>query len=233
METKIEKNLNVVRDSIQKACEKSKREKESVRLVAVSKFHPLSFILDAIGAGQFLFGENRVQEAVEKFSNPPKNANLHIIGQLQRNKVKSAVSIPCLSMIESVDRIPLIEELEKECKKTSKKLDILLEIKTGEETKAGFLGEDDVKNALSLFDSGAFPSLRVRGFMTLAPNTRDETKIRDAFRFVRTLRDKMQSEFSSLELNELSMGMSGDFEIAIEEGSTIVRVGTAIFGERS
>ena len=156
----------------------------SVRLVAVSKFHPAESVEEAFRAGQVLFGENRVQEAAAKFDELRSRGiepELHIIGSLQRNKVKEAVRIA--SCIQSVDRMELLSEIEKRCVQLGKAVDVLLEIKTGEETKSGF------------------------------------TYL-------------MAAEFPGLDFGELSMGMSGDYRIAVEEGSTMVRIGTAIFGER-
>lgn len=205
----------------------------SVRLVAVSKFHPAESVEEAFRAGQVLFGENRVQEAAAKFDELRARGiepELHIIGSLQRNKVKEAVRIA--SCIQSVDRMDLLSEIEKRCAQLGKAVDVLLEIKTGEETKSGFTSGNDVRAALSALSAGEFPHVTVRGFMTMAPNTDDEKAVRDAFASVRRLRDSMAAEFPGLDLGELSMGMSGDYRIAVEEGSTMVRIGTAIFGER-
>ncbi|MDE5580446.1 MAG: YggS family pyridoxal phosphate-dependent enzyme [Treponemataceae bacterium] len=216
-------------DSISKQCGREGK----VRLVAVSKFHPASSVLEAAEAGQILFGENRVQEASEKFDEVAKKfpaARLHIIGHLQRNKVKEAVRIA--SCIQSVDRAEIIDEIEKRCVEAGKEIEILFEYHTGEESKSGFESEGEIRAALEKFSCGKYPHIKVRGFMTMAPFTEDESAIRASFKKLRELSISMQSEFPQFNLKELSMGMSGDFKIAIEEGSTMVRVGTAIFGER-
>ena len=205
-----------------------------MKLVAVSKFHLASSVLEAAEAGQILFGENRVQEASEKFDKVTKRfpvAQLHIIGHLQRNKVKEAVRIA--SCIQSVDRAEILDEIEKRCAEMGKKIEILFEYHTGEKSKSGFESDDEIRAALEKFSYGKYPHIKPRGFMTMAPFTEDENAIRASFKKLRELSISMQSEFPQFDLKELSMGMSGDFKIAIEEGSTMVRVGTAIFGERN
>ena len=187
-----------------------------------------------MNAGQFLFGENRVQEAYAKFTSINETADvkpeLHIIGSLQTNKVKKAVEIA--SCIQSVDRISLAEEIQKQCEKLSKKINVFLEIHTGEESKSGFASEDEVMKTAEMFASGKFPLLTLSGLMTMAPFTNDERAVRSSFVTLRNLREKLNVRFPSLSVTELSMGMSGDFKLAVEEGSTMVRIGTAIFGER-
>ena len=217
-------------DSISKQCGREGK----VKLVAVSKFHPASSVIEAAEAGQILFGENRVQEASEKFDKVAKRfpaAQLHIIGHLQRNKVKEAVRIA--SCIQSIDRAEIIDEIEKRCAEMGKKIEILFEYHTGEESKSGFESDDEIRAALGKFSDRKYPHIKPRGFMTMAPFTEDESAIRTSFKKLRELSISMQSEFPQFDLKELSMGMSGDFKIAIEEGSTMVRVGTAIFGERN
>jgi len=216
-------------DSISKKCGRL----DKVKLLAVSKFHPASAVLEAARAGQILFGENRVQEASRKFDEVKKDfpsAELHIIGQLQRNKVKEAVRIA--TCIESVDRIELLDEIEKRCGEIGKEIEILFEYHTGEESKSGFESEEEIRAALKNFADGKYPHIKPSGFMTMAPFTEDESAIRASFKKLRALRDSLQGEFPQFDLRELSMGMSGDFKIAIEEGSTMVRIGTAIFGAR-
>ena len=229
----ISENLKSIQNKIRQAEKRAFRAENSVALVAVSKFHPAESVIEAIKAGQFLFGENRVQEAAAKFDEIRAvgyQPNLHIIGSLQRNKVKEAVRIA--TCIESVDRIELIEEIEKQAAKINKTIEILFEIHTGEDSKAGFTSEEELEKAIKLCSQGAFPHICPRGFMTMAPFTSDTSLIRKSFVTLRNLRDKFQQDYPSLKLSELSMGMSGDYEIAIEEGATIVRIGTAIFGER-
>ena len=157
--------------------------------------------------------------------------SLHQIGQLQSNKVKQIVKIA--DCIESVDRIELLQEIEKQCAKIEKKIQILFEIHTAEDSKSGYDSEKLLFESLKACSQNDFPHITAKGFMTMAPFTQDERLIRNSFITLRNLSEKMKKEFPNLDLSELSMGMSNDFEIAIEEGSTIVRVGTAIFGERN
>ena len=229
----IKENLDIINQKILDAEKKSGRKQGSVKLMAVSKFHPLEAVIEAINAGQTLFGENRVQEAYSKFKpvfEEYSQTELHMIGQLQTNKVKHAVEIA--SCIESVDRIDLIKEIEKQCSKLNKSIKILYEYHTGEESKSGFTNEEELYKALDMFKNKDFPHVIPYGFMTMAPFTDDKELVRKSFITLRLLAEKIQREYPMFEMPELSMGMSGDFEIAIEEGSTLVRVGTAIFGDR-
>lgn len=229
----IKTNLKIINEKIAQAAEKSGRKADEIRLVAVSKFHSAQEVEEAISAGHTLFGENRVQEASAKFDELRSKGltpDLHIIGSLQRNKVKEAVRIA--SMIESVDRISLIEEIEKQCAKAAKSIQILLEVHTGEESKSGFESFDAIKEACALLSEGKFPHVIVKGLMTMAPFTDDQSLIRASFKTVKDYQSSLKKEFPALDFSVLSMGMSADFELAIEEGSTLVRIGTAIFGER-
>lgn len=233
MNEQIKINIEKIRTQIKEAEIKAGRKAGSVKLLAVSKFHPVEAVYDAIAAGQMDFGENRVQEACSKFPEVFQKfpeAKLHIIGQLQTNKVKKAVEIA--SMIESVDRIELVKEIEKQCARLEKKIEILLEFHTGEESKSGFKTEESLEETLEYISSGNAPHIIPRGFMTMAPFTDDEEKIRKSFSIMKQTAEKMQARFKNFNLDELSMGMTHDFEIAIQEGSTEVRVGTAIFGQR-
>lgn len=227
------KNLKLVKDNISLAEQKAGRAPGSVKLLAVSKFHPQEAVIQAAQAGQILFGENRVQEAYKKFPQILEEypqTQLHIIGQLQTNKVKHAVQIA--SCIESVDRIELIEEIEKHCSKIDKTIKILFEYHTGEESKSGFTEKEELIKALDLFKSGKFPHVIPDGFMTMAPFTEDKELIRKSFITLRELAAELQNKYPDFNLKELSMGMSGDYEIAIQEQSTLVRIGTSIFGQR-
>ena len=231
--SEVAENLKSILNKIREIEKKSGRAENSVKLLAVSKFHPAESVIEAVEAGQNLFGENRVQEASAKFDQIHSqgiNPSLHIIGSLQRNKVKEAVRIA--SCIESVDRIELLQEIEKQAAKIDKNIEVLFEVHTGEDSKAGFTSEEDLKAAIEGCANGSFPHVTPKGFMTMAPFTEDKELVRKSFVTLRNLREKFQKDFPNLDLSELSMGMSGDFEIAIEEGSTIVRIGTAIFGER-
>lgn len=229
----IKNNLEIIKNRIAAAEKKSGRPQGSVKLMAVSKFHPAEAVKEAFAAGQLLFGENRVQEAAEKF--PPLIAEapeieVHMIGQLQSNKVKKAVTFA--SCIQSVDRLELLQEIEKQCSKLNRIIKILFEYHTGEDSKSGYTSERELINSIEACAKGDFPHIIPCGFMTMAPFTDDEKLIRKSFKTLRELSEKLKPQFPQLPLTELSMGMSGDFEIAIEEGSSLIRVGTAIFGER-
>ena len=229
----IENNLKEILQKIESAEQKYNRTKGTVKLLAVSKFHPVDAVEKAISAGHLLFGENRVQEAVAKFTDINsfnKDVELHIIGQLQTNKVKKAVTVA--SCIESVDRIDLLKEIQKQCEKINKKIKILFEVNTAEDSKSGFKNYEDLYEAVKYCADGNTPFVEPIGFMTMAPLTDDELLIRKSFSTLRKLSEKLQTEFPMFNFSELSMGMSNDYEIAIEEGSTEVRIGTAIFGER-
>lgn len=236
----IKHNIEKIRERIEKAAERSGRKAEHIALMAVSKFHSFEEIQSAYRAGIRLFGENRVQEAVCKYANMRQTleqSELHMIGTLQRNKVKDIV--PLVSCIQSVDRIELLDEIAKQLHKDKSTnaeqtqmptLKLLFEIHTGEKSKAGFANEDDTVRALEHAEK---LKLQVTGFMTMAPFTEDRTQIRKSFASLRELSERMQKRFPFFCFTELSMGMSGDFEIAVEEGSTMVRVGTSIFGTRT
>jgi pyridoxal phosphate enzyme (YggS family) len=196
--------------------------------MGVSKFQPLAALEEAWGAGIRLFGESRVQEAAEKFAffrEARKGAELHLIGPLQRNKAKRAALL--FDQVQSVDREELAGELGKAAAARERALEVLLELRTGEETKTGFPDIDGLcrgaEKALS------YPSLKLRGLMTIAPYTNDEKILRQAFRLVCAARDALESRFPEADWSCLSMGMSNDFEIAIEEGATLLRIGTALF----
>ena len=230
----IKANLQKVKSLVNKAEAQAGRTTGSVQLMAVSKFHPQQAVEQAIECGQFLFGENRVQEAVQKFTpilEKHPEVELHIIGQLQTNKVKQAVKIA--ASIDSVDRLDLLKEIEKQCAKLEKNIKVLFEVHTGEESKSGFTSEQALTEALEACKRGDFPHIIPSGFMTMAPFTPDQKLIHKSFITLRTLALKIKAQFPQFPLNELSMGMSGDFEAAIEEGSTMVRIGTAIFGQRN
>ena len=229
MKTRIEDIL----EKISLACDKSYRKSTDVKLMAVSKFHPVEEILQSYDCGLKLYGENRVQDASSKFSEILQikpDVDLHLIGSLQRNKVKNI--IPICSCIQSLDRIELAQEIQKQCEKIGKKINVLFEIHTGEDSKSGYQNIDDVKKTLDYILSLENSFLVPTGFMTMAPFTNNESEIRNSFVTLRNLRDKIQSEYSDFNFSELSMGMSQDYQFAIEEGSTLVRIGTAIFGER-
>lgn len=220
-----------VLDSIHEAELAAGRAEGSVRLMAVSKFHGVQAVVEAANCGQFLFGENRVQEACKKFEQVRQavpDVELHIIGSLQRNKVKSAVL--CSSCIQSVDRMELLEEIEKQASNQEKKIKVLFEFRTGEDSKSGFTSLDSLLETVE--HAVQCEHIVPRGFMTMAPFTDDELVVAASFRRLVDVQHEVHSRFPGLDLAELSMGMSNDYRIAIAEGATMVRIGTAIFGER-
>ncbi len=198
--------------------------------MAVSKTHPASTIREAAAAGLMLFGENRVQEFEAKRAELPGGIEVHLIGHLQSNKAAKAAGI--FSAIDTVDSLRLLERLNDAREQSARPLPVLLEIKLSEEeAKAGFApGSPELRQALER--ASGLQQVRVRGLMTIAPLDENPETARVCFRRLRNLRDELARQYQRIELQELSMGMSGDFEIAIEEGSTLVRIGTALFGVR-
>lgn len=227
----IAENLTRVRERIAEAERKAGRKSGSVTLMAVSKFHPAESVLEAMAAGQNLFGENRVQEATEKFAQVGASrprAELHLIGSLQRNKVAKIITVA--SCVQSVDRAELLTEIEKQASARDLSLRVLFEFHTGEESKSGYPDRDALFRSIDLL--AGMPHVRCSGLMTMAPFTADSARVRASFGMLKSLQDECQRRYPQLDFSILSMGMSGDFELAIAEGSTLVRVGTAIFGER-
>jgi pyridoxal phosphate enzyme (YggS family) len=225
----LKKRLENVKDRINKAALKCNRDPESIHLVAVSKTIPANSVRKAIEAGVTTLGENYVQEARKKFSVlGTYPVSWHFIGHLQSNKAKYAVRL--FDLIHSVDTLKLAGELNKQAKKVNKIQDVLLQINIGKEpSKSG----SDIENMTSLIkDIVLFENLSVKGLMAMPPFFNNPEKARPYFIALRNLRDQIQKAFPGVVLNELSMGMTGDFEVAIEEGATLVRIGTAIFGER-
>jgi len=223
-------NLAAVQARIQRACTISGRAPSSVRLVAVSKLHPAALVAEAAAAGQTVFGENYVQELVDKAAQLARPVEWHMIGHLQSNKVKYLPGI--VSMIHTVDRLSLAQEIDRQWRdKQSAACDILVQVNvSGEATKSGTTATEAVELVRQI---AKLPNVRVRGLMTMPPFFDDPEAARPYFRELRLLADRISSEqIPAVEMTELSMGMSGDFEVAIEEGATLVRVGTAIFGGR-
>lgn len=207
--------------------------KPGVRLVAVSKFHPVEAIQEAYDAGQRVFGESHVQELVEKEKVLPKDIEWHFIGHLQTNKVKYMA--PFVSLIHSMDSLKLMKEIEKQAQKCDRVIDVLLQIHVAaEETKFGFT-PDEVVQMLAEGEWKACTHVRIVGLMAMATNTDDEAQIASEFETVHQLFQTLKtSTFSdSPYFQTLSMGMSGDYQLAQEHGSTMVRVGSMIFGERT
>jgi pyridoxal phosphate enzyme (YggS family) len=211
---------------------KKETDKINVQLIAVSKTKPIADIQEAYDAGQRLFGENTVQEMVEKYEQLPKDIQWHQIGHLQSNKVKYIASF--ISMIESVDSLKLLQEINKHAEKNNRTIDCLLQVYIAdEETKYG-LGFDEVIELLRSDDFAALKNVRIRGLMGIATNTDAEKQIRDEFYELKTFFDGIRQSYFRNEssFDTLSMGMSSDYKIAIEQGSNMVRLGSTIFGKR-
>ena len=222
-------NINKVEQRIAAAAAKSNRDPDSIKLLAVTKTVPPACLGKAIEAGITMFGENYVQEAKEKVAIIVPCAQWHMIGHLQTNKAKYAVTL--FDCIHSVDRMDLARELDKKATLTGHKMNILMEVNvSGEKTKNGI----PAANAISLVkDISRLENLSVQGLMTMAPYSVDPEMARPYFAALRNLRDEIiRTEITGITMDELSMGMTDDFEVAIEEGATIVRIGRAIFGER-
>ncbi|PHR30615.1 MAG: YggS family pyridoxal phosphate-dependent enzyme [Desulfotalea sp.] len=226
----IAKNLNNINTQIAAAAQKSGRDRAEIKLVAVSKRFPVETIIEACKAGQFLFGENYIQEVTQKKPEAPENACIHFIGNLQSNKAKIAAEL--CDMVQTVDREKLGKALNKHCITLNKTLDVLVQVNIGNDPNKS--GVDKEKAAELIRKLNALSNLKVCGLMTIPPlsNTPEESRV--YFRDLRLLLEDLteQGLFSSCIKPELSMGMSGDFHVAIEEGATIIRVGTAIFGQR-
>lgn len=202
-------------------------------LVAVTKTHPAEVVKEAYDAGHRVFGENKVQELVPKYEALPKDIQWHIIGHLQSNKVRHIA--PFVTLIHSIDSIKLLEEVNKQAVKVKRTIPVLLQVHIAkEETKFGFSDEEIMSFAGSIKPS-VFTNVEVHGLMGMATFTDNADQVRAEFRKLKTLFSKLRSSSlpNTFRLKELSMGMSGDYRIAIEEGSTMIRVGSAIFGTRS
>lgn len=213
---------------------KYKRELDdrAVKLVAVSKFQDADAVLEAYEAGQRVFGENIVQELVEKQEILPKDIEWHLIGHLQTNKVKYIASF--ISLIESVDSLKLLQEINKQAAKNKRVIDCLLQIYIADEDTKFGLGFDEVVELLRSEEYQAMENIRIVGLMGIASNTKVEKQIRDEFEELKVLFDGIKlSYFRKTDyFKEVSMGMSSDYKIAVEEGSTMVRIGSSIFGKR-
>jgi len=223
----IAENLQRLKDRIILQCESSSRNKNEVKLVAVSKYFGLNAIKEANNLGITDFGENKAQELRDKYQLIGDKVNWHFIGTLQKNKVKYVVK--AATLIHSVDALSLADEINNQSEKLGKVQNILLEIKTSsEETKSGLEKEEQILKLATHCNSLNYVTLK--GLMTMAPFTNDERLIRNSFSELRKLKDKLNQQ--GFNLSELSMGMTNDFEIAIDEGATILRIGSAIFGSR-
>ncbi len=225
--SEIYEGLSSVRAKIEAACRAAGRCPNEVELIAVSKRKPVSAVLEAFGEGQAIFGESRVQELLEKVGEVPAGVRWHFIGHLQKNKIRRV--LPCVEVFHGVDSLELAESINRIAEEEGLTPRVLLEVNvSGEESKQGFSPgalRRDVEAVMGL------NRLVVGGLMTLAPYDEDPEAARPFFRQLRELRDELAAE-TGVALPTLSMGMSGDFEVAISEGATMVRVGTSIFGER-
>ncbi len=221
--------LQTVRNEIAEACKRSGRDSKEVTLIAVSKTKPVSMIEEAIEAGQTVFGENKVQELCSKYEVLPKNLSWHLIGHLQRNKVKYIADKAAL--IHSVDSLRLAQTIDQEGKKHNRVIPILIEVNVaGEDTKFGV----SVEEALPLIEEiSVLPNIQVKGLMTIAPFVENPEENRSVFRRLKQLSvDIGDKNMNNVYMDILSMGMTNDYQVAVEEGATMVRVGTGIFGER-
>ena len=230
-QTAVEAKLAEVLERIAQAAEEAGREPSTVGLVAVSKTVPLSRVLEASAAGQRRFGENRVQEAAEKIRDWPADRprpEWHLIGHLQTNKARLAAEL--FDLVHSVDSIRVLEALGRHAAALGRELPVLLEVHLSEEpSKSGFAPEE---LGAAIRAAADLPAIRVEGLMTIAPRSATGEAARPYFRHLRELRDALGERYPSLQLRHLSMGMTGDFEAAIAEGATLIRLGRAIFGER-
>lgn len=226
----IRENIERIEEAIRAAAIRAGREKDEIRLMAVSKTQDVESIDEAYAAGMRLFGENRVAEAAEKFGGRYPEAELHLIGHIQRNKAKQAVEIA--RTIQSVDALRTLNALEKHATEFDKQVNILIEVNTsGESSKQGVREEAELRSLIEAAREA--PHLVLQGLMTMAPFTDDQTLIRRSFRSLKSWQDRLCREYGADCFSVLSMGMTNDYEIAVEEGSTLLRIGTAIFGSRS
>jgi PLP dependent protein len=229
MASTIVENLHRLQERMNRACARCNRSPESVRLVAVSKTVAPERIREALAAGITILGENYIQEARQKIELIGKPVSWHFIGHLQSNKAKYAVDL--FDMIHSVDSLHLAESISKEAQKKDKTIPVLIQVNiSGEESKHG-LNPDTTLRLIQ--DAGKLPNLTINGFMTMPPLSENPEDSRPYFRALRNLRDMLAAKKpEQVALHELSMGMSSDFEVAIEEGATLVRIGTSLFGPR-
>ena len=226
----IKENLEEVREKIRQACQRSGRREEDVTLISVSKTKPVEMLREAYEAGSRDFGENRVQEIMEKYGQMPEDVRWHMIGHLQKNKVRQVIDKAVL--IHSVDTVELAEQIEKDAAKRDLTVDILLEVNVAEEeSKFGFRTEEVEAAVMKIKE---FPHVHIKGLMTIAPFVSNSEDNREVFKKLYQLYVDIRSKnIDNVNMSVLSMGMTGDYEVAIEEGATMIRVGTGIFGART
>ena len=225
----IKENIQEIEKNIQQACIRANRKREEVTLIVVTKTQPNSLIMEAYDAGVRHFGENRVQEFVTKYDLLPGDASWHMIGHLQRNKVKDVVGK--VKLIQSVDSLRLAETIEKECVKKNIDVDILVEVNVAEEESKFGIGLDEVESFVKQLSK--FNHIHVKGLMTIAPFVDNPETNREVFARLKKISvDIERQNIDNVTMRVLSMGMTNDYQVAIEEGSTMIRVGTAVFGVR-
>ena len=225
----IKDNIKSVRDRMEAACSRCGRDISEVTLINVSKTKPLPALMEAYEAGERIFGENKVQEINDKYPQMPEDVHWHMIGHLQRNKVKYIVDK--VDLIHSVDSLRLAEAISEEAVKKNCQVDILIEVNVAEEeSKFGLTVADTISMARKI---ALLPNIHIKGLMTIAPYVEVPEENRTIFRALKKLSVDIEKEnIDNICMGVLSMGMTGDFEVAIEEGATMIRVGTAIFGAR-
>ena len=229
MET-ISQNLENLRAAIDDIALRCKRNPDEIKLVAVSKRFPVAAMEVALAANQLVFGENYIQEAAEKKQVMGNRIKLHFIGHLQSNKARMAVE--CCDMIETIDRPKIIQALHKHLERENRYLDVLVQVNVGEESQKSGVLPQDAESLLTYIQD--YPRQRLCGLMTMPPFCPDPELVRPSFRTLREIAGKMEAKglLGKHGKIELSMGMSHDYEVAIEEGATLIRIGTAIFGQR-
>lgn len=226
----IKDNLNDVKDRIAQAAMKSGRQPEEITLVAVTKTLPIEVINAAMTYGVTDIGENKVQEVMDKYDHILNEPKWHLIGHLQTNKVKYIADK--VSLIHSVDSLRLAEEISKRCEKIEKVMDILIQINVAEESTKFGISHDEVYELVE--QVSLLPNVRIKGLMTIAPNTDDEAALRKYFSEMKDIFETLKKTmYNRTDMIYLSMGMTNDYEIAIEEGANLVRIGTGIFGARN
>ena len=226
----VRENIQSVQDRISSTAQRVGRDADSIKLIAISKTKPVSLIVEAINAGITDIGENRVQEAKGKRSHVDRPVGWHLVGHLQTNKVKQALKI--FDLIHSVDSIRLLAEIERQSCRLNRRTDALVEVNTsGEESKYGLQPNE----VLSFMESAPkYSHVRIMGLMTVGKFIPDPEEVRPSFSLLRNLKETIDShEYPNVEMEYLSMGMTNDFEVAIEEGANMVRIGSAIFGEHT
>lgn len=226
----VAENYRIVEEKVSAACARAGRKREEVTLIAVSKTKPVEMIREAMEAGAQVFGENKVQELCEKYEELPKELQWHLIGHLQRNKVKYIVGKTAL--IHSVDSLRLAEEISKEAEKKKTEEQILIEVNVAEEESKFGISVQETETLIR--EIAKLPHIHIQGLMTIAPYVEDPEENRPVFSALKKLAvDIKMKNIDNVHMDILSMGMTGDYEVAIEEGATMVRVGTGIFGERN